>query len=291
MTKSKLFWFSVVKETLVKNIASVIFIITTAITISPSFGKDVAKVMDGLYNYVPQWIWGIISIIIFLGLVVWNYLEYLSKAENETMLLEALNENESITPTNLQDNRNGGVGFQNSVFHGPVTISPQENKKDSVEEVKIKIFEEKDSVQKDYIFKQVRLISQISQKLLSCYATADFYIVPEIGDRETILPQSNELLWASAINNRMNLVEGLPARLYIARINSKKRCAELVGTNNYCVPIEKGTYLAIIRFDGDNFSPKSFRVTFYYDGKKSIEFKDISGLSNILFAYTEGSRK
>jgi hypothetical protein len=177
-----------------------------------------------------------------------------------------------------------------TVTDSEIKVTVTNEKDTSVSEVKIKILQEQDDIQKNYVFKQVRLISQDSPKLLSCYATADFYVLPDVGDRKAILPQSNELLWKISTNNRVNLIEGLPAGLYIARINSKKKRAELVSRNNNYIPIDRGTYLAIIRFDGDNFSPKSFRVTFYYDGKKSIEIKDISGLSNIVFAYTEGSR-
>lgn len=156
-------------------------------------------------------------------------------------------------------------------------------------EPRVKILQEKDDVQGDYDFKEIQLRSQSHQKLTSCYAIISSFCVFDGDKKKDIKMISNELEWAKSntgiVNNRITLSETTPVRLYIARINRKKKTAEIVTANNYYTSVSNGTYLLNVIFNGDNFLPRMFSIKFSYDGKKIIEIEDISGLSKIDMGY------
>lgn len=163
-------------------------------------------------------------------------------------------------------------------------------KKDEIiSETKVVIFPSHDELEKDCVFKRIQLINQDYRKLLSCHVTAtSFSVSPRFGN--FIRLASDNMVWSKSnsgvSNNKIDLVEGIPINLYVARVNPRKKTAEIVGINGLYTPIKKGLYSLDLRLDGNNFEPHAFSVTFYYDGKKSVEIKNVSRLSKIMFLYT-----
>ena len=72
-----------------------------------------------LQNY--WWVWVLVGTVIWTFATAWQYAK--EKAEIKKLTLE------KSKPETSQDNSNGGIGFQNSVFNAPVNISQPESKK------------------------------------------------------------------------------------------------------------------------------------------------------------------
>jgi len=143
----------------------------------------------------------------------------------------------------------------------------------------VRIHEGHDEIRGTYIYKQMQLDSGDDERLRACYASVHSLKKILGSDKEEdIKPRARELVWpnsnSNVVNNRLDLTIGIPANLYIARVNKKTKKAELIGVNKYYTKLNEGTYKLSIRLDGDNFLHQIFYVTFFYDGDKSIEFTE-----------------
>lgn len=177
----------------------------------------------------------------------------------------------------------------------PAEDKTEEKKQFEASRIKVAVLQGFDETQKDFSIKQVRLISQTSDKLLNCICTATKFSKLNDGQEESVSLNSDELVWSKGIsgvmNNRVDLIEGKPFNLYVARNFKKKKLVEIIGANDLNTPIvEKGKYRIDIRLDGDNFEPHTFSVYFGYDGKKKIEIEKVTRLSKIMFFYTQSSK-
>ena len=97
-------------------------VIVAIIGITPQFLDDVGIFMDGVYGYIPQWGWVILSLLIFIALWVWNKVEDIQEQKSEP-----------IPPTSnnyQQEIEDSGLGFQANTFNAPVSIVQSENSKE-----------------------------------------------------------------------------------------------------------------------------------------------------------------
>jgi hypothetical protein len=145
-------------------------------------------------------------------------------------------------------------------------------------EQKITVHTDIDDIQKDGIYKQLKVINRGNEKIrLSCAFIEQIDIFYDKNEHKPIELKSNDILWAKStlnvIDNKTDLVCNIPKRLYFLRIDKKRKKAEIIGIEKYSTPINKGRYLVQMRLDADNISSRTGYIIFSYDGKKSINFE------------------
>jgi hypothetical protein len=251
---------------------------------------------QGIIENMLAWIFNnplsftvIVFLISLLALMLYDYGRSL-KLEDRELLIAIAAKNESGNKKNNSQKNSGGINLQDVNIGRDLILNPSENKENIISEIKVKIRPSDDEKEKDFVLKRIQLINQDSKKLLSCYVTA-ISLAPLPLDGSFIKLASDDMVWAKSnsrvSNNRIDIVEGIVTNLYVARINEKKKVCEVFGINGLHTPIEKGEYSLRLRLDGENFeSPKAFSVEFYYNGKKSLEFRKFSDLSDIAFPYS-----
>ena len=95
------------------SIGGTLGFIAGLMSITPQLLKDVGETMDGIYTYIPQWGWAIISVLIFVALWVWNTIEENKKSKSLSASSSLVNNEQNIDK--------GGYGFQGNVFNAPLT--------------------------------------------------------------------------------------------------------------------------------------------------------------------------
>ena len=103
-------------------IGGVFAFITGMASITPQLSKDLGKIMDGVYSYVPQWGFGVITITLVL------FLWFINSPKKES--------SKSTLPANIENQQNisdNGTGLQNPIFNAPVTFVQSSGKKKDIE--------------------------------------------------------------------------------------------------------------------------------------------------------------
>lgn len=155
--------------------------------------------------------------------------------------------------------------------------------------VSIHISQTEDEVNDPHIFKQIKLVSRSPQLLLSCFATIENFceLLPD-GTKKNIEPVSRQISWSTTGrrtgDNKVDLVIGIPEKLYLVRKDNNEKRFYLMGEKGNNTPLKnKGKYEIQIRFNGNNFSPHIFNVIIELNGRGSLKITGISKLSLLNF--------